>query len=416
VALLQSESLVRDVLAASHDEVLNPPPPGFTQMLFELVTLPLRVPGLLYRSIHGVAPPDPLDDRVKAASRHFSVSDVKGSNLIEVAYEDGRPQWAAEFVNRIVKRHVERHVKLNQQSDALGFFESQQQLLSDRLQQAERALTGFYQRAGLEPGSEQKVPLTTRIAEQNLALAKAEAELAEGMARADFLTKELSGRSRTITSGPAGVQGSPLQFIRSRVLELELQRSESLSKFAPTSTKIQDLDRQIVEARRLMAEEQRTSGAAADPAHQTLEIELAQTHAQLAAVKARTEVLRSQVANDQARLQHLDQISPEQQRLEQDVATAKESLLTYSKKQEEARFSDALDESKIVNVTIVEPAAAPMAPLPSKRLLILLLGAAMSLFGGIGLACVRDRLDPTVKGGAEAQELTRLPILADIPL
>ena len=33
------------------------------------------------------------------------------------------PEWAAEFVNKLVARHLERRAKLSQQSEARRFFE-----------------------------------------------------------------------------------------------------------------------------------------------------------------------------------------------------------------------------------------------------------------------------------------------------
>jgi uncharacterized protein involved in exopolysaccharide biosynthesis len=97
------------------------------------------------------------------------------------------------------------------------------------------------------------------------------------------------------------------------------------------------------------------------------------------------------------------------------VSTAKQSLGTYLKKEEDARFSNALDESRIVNVTVVDRATVPGMPLQSKRAMTILLGSIVSLAAGIGLAFVRDRLDPSVKGGSEAQRISGLPLLAEIP-
>jgi capsular polysaccharide biosynthesis protein len=41
-------------------------------------------------------------------------------------------------------------------------------------------------------------------------------------------------------------------------------------------------------------------------------------------------------------------------------------------------------------------------------------GILMSLLAGIGLAFLRDRLDPAVKSAAEAHGVTGLPILAEV--
>ncbi|HVN87200.1 MAG TPA: GNVR domain-containing protein [Candidatus Binatia bacterium] len=415
VALLQSMPLVREVLESYRGTMDTS---GHSSNLVRLVMYPLHLPGAIYRTLYKIPPPSPQEDWAQSVMKRLSVSELRGSNLIEVAYEDANPQWTADLVNAVVKRHVERHVQLNQQSDALGFFESQRRLLSERLHDADAALQAFYQREGVDPGDTQRDGLTEQLSTLRTSLAESETDLAGAEARVKFLSQTLNSHVRSQSAEPGKAQSGPLQLIRSRVLELELQRSELLSKFAPTSTKIQDIDRQIQEARRLLAQEEKSGGVAADMAdskQQKLDMELAQTQARIAALRARGDALRERIAASEGKLQHLGQIASEQERLEQEVATAKEASTTYIRKREEARFSDALDESRIVNVSIVEPAVVPTAPLPTKRLLTLVLGSVMSLFVGIGLAFVRDRLDPALKGGAEAQRITGLPILANIP-
>jgi len=40
----------------------------------------------------------------------------------------------------------------------------------------------------------------------------------------------------------------------------------------------------------------------------------------------------------------------------------------------------------------------------------------LSLSAGLGLAFLRDRIDPSVKSSSDAGRVTGLPILADIPV
>jgi uncharacterized protein involved in exopolysaccharide biosynthesis len=181
--------------------------------------------------------------------------------------------------------------------------------------------------------------------------------------------------------------------------------------------KVRDLDRQIAEAKRLMNKNPETLAETTNtinPAYQNLEVDLAHTKAQMAAVSARVETLRAQVAEHKARVVRLDEIGSEQERLEQVVAAAKEAFLTYSKKEEEARFSTALDESSFVDLAIAEHAKVPSAPLKSKQATMLMLGTILSLVAGVALAFIRDRLDPAVKSAAEAKNVTGLPVLAEV--
>src|SRR5207249_4010861 len=124
---------------------------------------------------------------------------------------------------------------------------------------------------------EQRKELRARLATLDTALRSSEAELREGKARIEFLNTEIKTHPRTL---PAGPQGAPNQaLVRPRIIELELQRSELLSRYAPHSIKIQDLDRQIAEAKRLMGQEKEIVDemGAANPTYQALDVDLAQT-------------------------------------------------------------------------------------------------------------------------------------------
>ncbi|MFN8644722.1 MAG: hypothetical protein U0802_24805 [Candidatus Binatia bacterium] len=110
----------------------------------------------------------------------------------------------------------------------------------------------------------------------------------------------------------------------------------------------------------------------------------------------------------------LEDVSSEHERLEQEVTSAKEAYLTYLKKEEEARFSAALDESRILNVSVVERAAPPTVPLPTRTGVNLLLGAhSASPSRSPSATCAIA--STTVQTAADAARVTGLPVLADIP-
>ncbi len=415
VALIRSEALIRDVLAPYWNEN-EEEAPGLVSRVISFLTFPLRIPSLLYGMLHKVPPVTGLDSWVQSTAANMGVGLVGKSNLIEVAFYSSSPTWAAEFVNKLVARHIERRAKLSQQSEARRFFEAQRDVLASRSLEAEAALAEFNHRNGVESLSpEQRSATRTRLEELGLLLSNSERELAEGTARIAFLNTEIKNYPKNIATESKIAQNQ--QFIKPKILELELLRSEILAKYAPTSVKVRDIDRQIAEAKRLMAATPETLAETTNtinPAYQSLEVDLAQTKAQMAAVAARVDALRAQVAEGKTGVAHLDEISSEQERLEQAVSSAKEAAATYSKKEEEARFTTALDESALVDLAVAESAEVPTVPEKTKQALMFGLGTVMSLVAGIGLAFLRDRLDPAVKSAAEAKSVTGLPILAEV--
>ena len=416
IAMLQSKALLREVLAKEPDPR---DAGGAFHVLKAIVLAPIEAPAALYRLLHGLPAPTPLDELTRHAARRLDVSAVHKSNLIEVRYAERSidPAWLARVVNDLVARHIERHQLVSQQLAAQQFFGSQRQLLADRAKDAQDALVRFHQREDFQSTPEQREMWRRRLADLTTALATTESELAEATGKIDFLVAELARHPRTIPVEESLTQNQAMQFLKPRVMEKRLERSHLLSTYAPGSLKVQDVERELAEAERLMRTERAMiteSRTAVNPTHQTLEVQLAETHARYAALHARAESLGAQAQQVRAAVEHLETVGAEQDRLEQDVAATRDSLRNYSRKEEDARVARALDESRIVNVAIARAAEAPPTPADAHGLLIFLLALLMSAAAGSGAAVLRDVLDPAVQTAAEASRLTGIPILAEV--
>ena len=411
--LLQSDDLVREVLESFKDAHTQPP----EGLLKTVLAVPVELLGSAYRALHGVPAQSSLDRWVEHTRKHLEVELVKKSSLIAVSYGDRAvdPEWTAELVNALVDRHLQHQDRWSRQSEAQRFFQSQLDLLREKARLADESLHAFYRREGLDSLPEQEVTWRQRLVLLTNALADGEAELATAHARTEFLEKEITKHPQTVTEESRLAQNQAVQFIKPRILEKEMQRNELLSVYAPSSTKVRAVERELAEARRLLKAEQATiaeSTNAVNPVYRTLEIDLAQSRASEAAVEGKVEALRKQLADCRAKIEHLDRISPDYDRLQQEVTTTQEALQTYARKAEQARLGNALDESRIVSLAVAEPARVPSEPAGAHTAVLLLLGAMMSLFGAIAVAFVRDYTDPAIKSSADAGGATGLPVFA----
>ncbi|HYD48826.1 MAG TPA: GumC family protein [Terriglobales bacterium] len=411
VALLRSDQLLREVLREGLAVAGAGDAP--TPSLFVSFRRMLSFPGRLYRSMHGVPDSDALEYEVREVRENLDIQGIKGSNLIRISYREDNPEHAAGLVNALAERHV-RRPSITSQDEARLFFEKQRELLYESRQKAEIALRAFYERENIGSLPQSTDALRASLIKLQADAVKAETQMAEAEARATFLRQELERQPKTAQAAAATGQSDPLQFIRTRIVDLELQRSNLIGQFAPTSSKIKDIDRQLAEARRLMQREQKTKAGVVSQTRESLALSLAKTEAEAVGLKARIASMRAQIEQDQPRLVHLEQIASERERLEQEVASAREALQTYRRKEEEARFSSALDRSRIVNVSVVEPARVPSAPLPAARMATVMVGAVFSLIIGVAFAFLRDRFDPTLKSITDVAEVGRAPVLADM--
>lgn len=85
VALLQSESLIREVVSLQPVVAKRR---GLLGALRAVATAPLELFRMLHGVLHSVPAPNALDRRVEAVRRHLSVKPVEKSNLITLAYDE----------------------------------------------------------------------------------------------------------------------------------------------------------------------------------------------------------------------------------------------------------------------------------------------------------------------------------------
>ena len=420
ISLLTSRSLTRSVLK---DDLMSGKPR-------EPVKAPLRLAkravmntlrDAFGREAQAAAGIDPIEAQLtgRLLQGDLLAKPITATNVIELSYIGHDPEWSAAFINNLLTHHVSRIAELNENAAAGNFFHEQRNILAKRWQEAREALSLFQieEDASLLSGDAEY--LSRVLSEFEASFAEAETNRLELEAMVGFLAEEIELLPEKITSESLITENEGVKYLSSRVLQLEIERSELLSRYLPTSVRIRALDQQITEGKRLLESKEEDTLAQyttiINPARQQLELQLVETETQLRGTVAKVQALIAQITDYRDQLKRLESLGTELERLQDDVKNAKEAYQIYSQKEEEARFSSSLDESGIVNVSILEPAEVPKRPQPSKTRLFLILGTLAGLALGLILAFAWDWLDPSIKGSAQAYRLSGIPIIAEIP-
>lgn len=364
----------------------------------------LGIPDTFYRMLHGLPPPSDLELRIMQLQSRVQVIPVPESNLIEVAYVSESPRWAAKVTNAVTTAIINAYTKLYESGDAYKFYQNQKTLLAETLSKAEAEMVAFRERVGADLLSLNMADLQARVAALDLEVIDAEGRRAELEAQLNAPEEAIVADAHS-SDPESGTVGNPvIGDLKQRLIGLEMQRSELLSRYTPTSAVVRDVDRQIAEVRRLLASERSAS----------VDMRRRAARAKMEANDARIVALQAQIAKYRETIERLEKVLPEWNRLQNNAQTQKESYLSYLRKEEEARVSSALDESQIVNIAIAERAQVPGEPEGAALKRTSAFGAAMSLLLGIGLAFFRDWMDPSVKSAGQIERLVGLPVLGEL--
>jgi uncharacterized protein involved in exopolysaccharide biosynthesis len=100
--------------------------------------------------------------------------------------------------------------------------------------------------------------------------------------------------------------------------------------------------------------------------------------------------------------------------LQREIDITRTEYTRYRDNYQLAKISNALDVSKISNVSIIQPATLTPVPIKSKKRRNAALGVLLGLVGGIGLAYGREYLDDSIKTNEDVKKRLELPVLATI--
>ncbi len=189
---------------------------------------------------------------------------------------------------------------------------------------------------------------------------------------------------RSVTLNRWADNPEALEKMKTRLLELQLQRTELLTRFEPSYRLVREVEQQIADTRASIAAEAltpvRDETTDKDPNYEWARMELEKAQVQWDGLRARQSAAAAQVASLRALAQQMQSASVDQQDLMRTAKADEDNYLLYLRKREEARIGDALDERRILNVAIVEPPVAPVLPAHSILLYFLLaFGLAMAI-------------------------------------
>jgi uncharacterized protein involved in exopolysaccharide biosynthesis len=375
---------------------------------------------------NGLPPADRLLVRLQ---RDLKVGAIRRSNVIRVGLVSGDPNWATRFVQALVERYIERRVERYQSEQVVAFFEAQTNGAEERLRQSESALEAFLGSAGFtitkgprgtDALSGQKSLLLNRMAGLRDELSKAETQAQEQSITAANLRGRLAAEPERLASSDRSFRGPEGEIIEQRLAELQLERDALLQDFKPDSRYVRDIDAQIELAeerlKQVRAYEGTIDGTEANPIHQELKGELLRAEIDLAAARARYSSISEQLRQIQTDLDTVNAKALAVENLQREAQAAEEEYLLYRKKLEEARISAAMDQQKLINVTIAQPAERPLVPIGRGIKTTAVIGLLSGLLGGLCLAFgIELYLDRSFTTGEDMERRIGLVHLASIP-
>jgi uncharacterized protein involved in exopolysaccharide biosynthesis len=358
----------------------------------------------------------------KAAQRlrgSLVVEPMKKTNLISVTYSSADPQQAAQVLKVLNEAYIKKHAEVNRPAGQFKFFDQEAERYKQELTDAEGQLSQFAaEKGGVAPLVERDQALA-RLAEFTATLSSTRAEMA-GIEQKIRTLESQSGTvpSNITTSERKTDDAQVLQQMKSMLMTLELKRTELLTKYQPSYPLVTEVDKQIADTRTAIEKEEAKplleSTTGQNPTYAYVSTELAKAKADYSALQARAAATEGIVAMYKQQATDLERKGIQEQDLQRVIKTDEENYLLYQHKREEARMSDMLDQTHILNVAVAEAPTVPVLPTGS-RLVFVVLGLVLGAVMSVALALALDYFDPSFHTPSEVSNELNIPVLAAVP-
>lgn len=356
---------------------------------------------------------------VQKLSHDLKIEPVRKTNVISVSYRNRDPAMAATVLKALAASYMEKHLEMHRPSGELKFFDQLTKQYKQGLDKAQQKITDFTNGTGVVSAQLERDASLQQADAFDATARQAQTTMLETEQRVRVLQVQLqSMKPRMTTLVRTADNPELLQQLKSTLLNLELKRTELLTKYEPTYRLVQEVDQQITDAKNAIGAEEskpiRDETTDQDPDYQWVRAELTKAQADLSGLKERASAAAAMAAKYHKDAQRLDQSMVVQQNLLQDAKTQEDNYLLYEHKREEARISNALDQRGILNVALAEQPIVPALPSRSPlsvALLTLLLAGTLS----VSTAFVVDFMDPTFRTPDELAGYLGAPVLGALP-
>jgi len=356
---------------------------------------------------------------VRRMARRLTVVPIRKTNIIQVDYSSSDPAQAAAVLHSLAHAYLERQQRVRRPSGEYEFFDQQVTQSRRGLLDAEFRLMDFSSDQGVVSAAQERDMALQKLSDAEANDRQTQVTIIETRRRIrDLESKLKSLPERTLTVIRNSDNPQLTEKMKSKLLELQLKRTELLTKFQPSYRLVQEIDQQIAETRAsILGEEHsplRDETTNQEPNHEWAKSELIKAQVELGTLEAHGQAVRIQVTGYREVAQRLGGNALRQGELLAELKVAEEKYLLYVNKREEARIENALDQGGILNVTIAEEPRVPALPARAGwmfGLIGVMLGSTLST----GLAFTADYLTPGFRTPDEVVAYLGVPVLASLP-
>ena len=326
----------------------------------------------------------------------LSVTPVRSSSIVQLSFDSPNPQLAKKVVDAVADGFITVNLERRYESSAYArtFLEERLQQLKIKLEESEKESVAYAEAKG--------IVTTGDSSNQTLSMANltaANEDLSESTTerlRAELLLQQIE--SAVDLAVPKILENKSIETMRAKRVELETEYQDKLSFFKPGFPEMKQLEAQINEINRQIAQE--------------INLIRDSVRGQFEAAKREEAKLAERVEELKAEVTDFRNRNIQYNILQREVDTNRSLYDGLLQRYKEIGVAGGVGTN---NVSIVDYAQVPGAAYTPRLSRSLMTSLFLGLMIGGALAFAREHFDDTFKSPEELEENLGLPLLGIIP-
>jgi len=372
-------------------------------------------PELIQDPLPGVTP---AQAAVVMLEKDLSIVPAKGSNVVEVSLKGRNPAAAAAVVNSLVNLFIDKRTEVYKDPKTVMFLDKKTEEYRQKVAEAENKLQAFKNQTNIVSFDDQRTALLNQRVNLVTSLNAAANQILEVQERIAELEKQMQTLPKSVQSGPGMEKKADGE---SRLLALQLQEKELLSKYKEDNRLVANIREQIQLVKQFLDNQNSRDAAgrliSTDPVYQDMQKQALQSKAEWSSLKVRKTALEQELAEANNQMEKLGSHENKYRELQRDVTNNEEKYRSYRQRLEESRIYDELERQKMTSVSVIEPASVPLIPSNPPKPIILFVGITLliGIGGAFGFGFLLESQKSGVTTPAEAERRLGLPVLVAVP-
>jgi chain length determinant protein tyrosine kinase EpsG len=326
--------------------------------------------------------------------KYLDVKPSRESSLLNIAYSGVEPAFAAAVANAFAQAYVDTSVeiKVEPAKQTRGFFDTQTQVLRDRLEQAQSRLSAYQRENRIVSADERLDVENARLAELSTQLTALQAQTVEA-ARRERLAQERLGKGSG-SDVPEILQNPLVQQLKAEEARLVGRLKEQSAVLGANHPDIVRIREQLGETR---------SGIAAEIATVTSSIgNTSRIYSQ------READIRASLERQRARVLEIKKVRDELAVLQRDVENAQRNFDAASQRLNQTSLES---QSTQANIVLLNRAVEPHRPSSPRVLLNTAVGVVLGGLLGIGGALAAELRRRKVRSADDLVAAAEVPVM-----